>query len=131
MRAWTLGNPDHYESIVRIPGNAKAPGGYAFRTKGEASQYAIGHAEASIYAPFQIELPGPFVKCTTMSYMEAARARHAWHQGLSAEVEGIITKRIYMLQCGVCEPGGRFIILDCPLLLVQAPFINPDTGEIA
>jgi len=108
--AWTLGEPTYYLLVVRIPGNAKAPGGYAFRTMADAANYANTHEEAARYRPFQIYLPGTFEECTTTDFATAARARHAWHSDV----------RDYMPGCGVCtdyldKP------LDCALLIVEAP----------
>lgn len=106
--AWTLGYPPAYDQAVLVPGNAKAPGGYAFRTRKEAITYARTHSEAKRYGPYKMYLPGTFRACTTTSYEEAAQARHRWHS------------LVYMPQCGVCNP--RPIELDCSLLLVEAPF---------
>lgn len=123
MRAWTLGYPPAYERNVRIPGNAKAPGGYLFRTKADAIHHAATHADAMRYGPYEIELPGTYEEAATRSYAEAAKARHRWHQtGDDAHP--------FMEACGVCVPR-RFPELDHDLLLVEALFINPDTGSAA
>ena len=110
-----------YETAVRVPGNAKAPGGYVFRTYNEARQYALDNEEARHYEPYEIVLPRSFSRSTTMDYMQAARARHRWHTS-----EGDQSLRPW---CGVCRP--RDTALDCHLLTVAAPFVNPDTGEPA
>ena len=126
-RAWTLGNRTGYERAVRMPGNAKAPGGYAFRSREEAEAYVRqGGYE---YGVWEMELPGSFDDCTTDSYAVAARARHAWHQQ-DAPASGRWPR---LSGCGVCEPWRAALEgdLDCRLLTVVAPFVNPDTGEVA
>jgi len=110
--AWTLGFPAAYDRAILIPGNAKAPGGYAFRTRAEALAYVAATPEASSYGAYRMYLPGSFDACTTDDWYEAAVARHRWHTKDSpADV---------MPQCGVCVP--RPVKLDCRLLLVEAPF---------
>lgn len=125
MRAWTLGYPPAYERSVRIPGNAKAPGGYVFRTQKAAIRYAAKHEEASRYAPYEIMLDD-YRQSVTRDYAVAATARHRWHT--STKAAGKSAAR-FMLACGVCYP--RIMVLDCDLLTVSAPFINPDTGKPA
>jgi hypothetical protein len=124
MRAWTLGYGPAYERAVRVPGNAKAPGGYAFRTKHEAERYARAHAEDTVYEAWEMEIPGDdFLAATTQSWSKAAEARHRWHtQGPD--------RRAFMPECHICVPTAP-VDLDCRLLLVEAPLINPDTGEPA
>lgn len=109
--AWTLGFPPAYKEAIQIPGNTKAPGGYAFRTMGEAMVYSNTHEEAARYRPFRIYLPGTFEECTTTDFATAARARHVWH----SEV------REFMPECGVCA-DNLDRPLDCSLLTVEAPF---------
>ncbi len=120
MRAWTLGYPPAYERAVRMPGNGKAPGGYAFRTRDAAEAYAASHAEAGRYAAWEMELPGTFSRCTSRDWWRVQRARHRWHTAGASP---------FMPECGVCT--GRYEELDCDLTLVVAPFINPDTGKVA
>lgn len=117
MRAWTLGYPPAYERAIRIPGNAKAPGGYVFRTKKAALEHARTHDDAVRYRPYRIELPGRYEDETTNDYQVAALARHDWH------LDQWIT---VMPTCGVCIPRPQFGIMDHDLLLVAAPFVNPD-----
>jgi len=89
MRAWTLGFPPGYEAAVRMPGNAKMPGGYAFRTHEEAVKYVVNNPlDAGRFQPYEMEIPG--------DDFDAVTEQHA-------------TK-------------------PCRVLLVSAPFINPDTG---
>ncbi len=131
MRIWTLGYPPAYEKAVRIPGNSKAPGGFAFRTREDAEDYARTHADAGRYAAWQMVINGSFEDCTTRNFMEAQFARHEWHQ--SDAKDGREQAVAYMPQCGVCNPDLVKLMpdpLDCDLLLSCAPFINPDTGEI-
>ena len=111
MKAWTLGYPPAYEQATKIPGNAKAPGGYAFRTRMAALSYAASHAEAERYGPFPIYLPGTFDECTTTDYATAAQARHEWHSDV----------REFMPYCGVCI-NHLDQEIDCALLIVAAPF---------
>lgn len=118
-KAWTLGNPRGYERAVVLPGNAKAPGGYAFPTVDAARRYMESHVEAWHYRIYPMWLPGTFEACTTAEYSVAAAARHQWHQ---AEPN----PREHMPECGVCVP--RDLVLDCHLLTVEAPFIEPDAG---
>lgn len=121
MKAWTLGYPPGYKEAIRIPGNSKAPGGYVFKTKREALEYVDANPiEAGRYAPYRVELPGTWRECTTTSFRRAAKARHAWHRGVRASMPG----------CGVCNKNFDHV-LTCSLLLVSAPFINPDTGKPA
>ena len=122
MRAWTLGTPGHYERAVRVPGNAKAPGGYAFRTREEAERYNAEKCDGR-YAAWEMDIPGDdFDAATTDDYVKSARARHRWHTtGAGA--------RPFMAACEVCLPIDR-VELDCRLLLVAAPLINPDTGTV-
>ena len=86
MRAWTLGYPPAYEKAIRISGNAKQPGGFAFRTREDAAHYAATHRHASTYAPYEMSLSDEFDRVTKF-------------------------------------------VGDCYVLLVEAPLINPDTGE--
>lgn len=52
-----------------MSGNAKMPGGYAFRTREEAAQYiADNPKEAGRYAPYEIELPGDDFEAVTVEY---------------------------------------------------------------
>ncbi len=126
MRAFTLGYPPVYERAVRMFGNAKAPGGYAFRTRKAAERYARSHAETGGYAAWEMELPDTFERCTTRDYLAAAEARHRWHLVGDGPDDPAVP---FMPECGVCAP--RYVVLDCDLLTVEAPFINPDTGEVA
>ena len=126
MRAWTLGYPPAYERALRMPGNGKAPGGYAFRNREEAEAYAASHAEAGRYAAWEMVLPASFEECTTRNFAVAAQARHLWHR---ADGDGDPAVE-YLRGCGLCEPW-RYEVLDCDLLTVVAPFINPDTGEVS
>jgi hypothetical protein len=119
-RAWTLGTPAGYEEIIRIPGNSKAPGGYAFPTREEAEEYVRTHEDASAYAPYAIELSGAYESNVTRSYKEAAWARHLWHRDGGTG---------YMEACGVCKPLARWPDLDHDLLLRPAPFVNPDEED--
>jgi hypothetical protein len=121
VRAWTLGYPPGYEKSVRVPGNAKVPGGYLFRTRADAEQHAATHDDVAQYGPYEIELPAPYDEVATRNYMEAARARHEWHLDEKAVS--------FMRECGVCTPRS-FGELDHDLLLVCAPFVNPDTGTV-
>jgi hypothetical protein len=73
-----------------MAGNAKQPGGYAFRTREEALVYSKAHKEANLFAPYEIELPVMFGAATT------------WD-----------------------------MVAKCDLLVVEAPLVNPDTGEPA
>jgi hypothetical protein len=120
--AFTLGYPPAYEKAIRIEGNGKAPGGYVFRTRDEAAQYAASHAEANRYGVYAIILPRPFGKAATTDYMTAAMARHRWHT--NTREAGAVP---FMEQCGICIPRVPTPVLDCHLLVVPAPFINPDT----
>jgi hypothetical protein len=99
-----------------MPGNMKAPGGYAFRTAAAALRYAHSHGEAGRYLPYQIELPVSFAKATTGDFEVAQKARHEWHMAESS----------YNEHCGVCKPRYPEA-LDCRLLVVPAALINPDT----
>lgn len=120
VKAFTLGYPPAYEKAVRIPGNAKAPGGYAFRTKADAEAYVAGHEDPSVrsYKPYAMLLPDTFEACTTRSFHKAAQARHGWHQSGPDAVD-------FMDACGICIPR-EIADLDCDLLLVSAPFVRPD-----
>lgn len=119
-RAWTLGGP-RYPISVRKPGNSKAPGGFAFRTYADAMNYASDHALA--YEPYEMVIPGSFEQCTSRNAHAIDMARHRWHQG---GPDGIDFRPDI---CGWCRPRSEPI--NCDLLLVEASFINPDTGEIA
>jgi hypothetical protein len=117
IRAWTLGFPPGYEKAIRIVGNAKAPGGYVFRTRDAAVEYAASHVEAERYAPYEIVLPGTYEEAVTTDYLAAAAARHAWHMSEPGAV-------LHMDACGICAPHE--VTLDCELLVIAAPFVNPD-----
>lgn len=124
-RAWTLGFPPAYEVSVRMKGNGKAPAGYIFRTRQDAADYAASHPKASKYEPYEVELPDVYEACTTRRYLDAASARHAWHTA-----EGPEGAQDFMPECGVCLWQGNEEF-DHDLLKTVAPFINPDTGEVA
>lgn len=116
-----MGTPGQYDRAVRLAGNAKAPGGYAFRTKVDAEAYLADHPELP-YRPYEMELPDSFEKCATADYWAAQVARHAWHEPTVP----------IMTACGICEPRLSVVAaLDCHLLLVEAPFVNPDTDQRA
>jgi len=67
MRAWTLGFPPAYDEAVRIPGNSKMPGGYAFRTRDDAVAYVREHPrEAGTYGPYEIEIEGDDFDASTV-----------------------------------------------------------------
>jgi len=129
MRVWTLGYGPVYEIAVRTPGNAKAPGGYAFRTREDAEAYAASHLpECQGRLAWEMEIPGSFEDCTTTDWRTAQEARHAWHQGAPWDNPSLPDI------CGVCREAviGSCAeqSIDCSLLIVSAPFINPDTGEV-
>lgn len=128
MRAWTLGSPRSYDSAVKMKGNGKAPGGYAFRTREDALSYKAS-LEDSAYEPYEMELPDEYEKCVTRSYVVAQSARHVWHTAGDDPVDR--PPEAYMNGCGVCEDSGRRSPLDFDALLVRTAFINPDTGEVA
>lgn len=119
-RAWTLGTPRAYDIAVRMPGNQKAPGGYVFQTREEAAAYAASHDLA--FAPYEIELPRSYHRSTTADYWKAAIARHRWHTDTT-----LPAGTPFMAACAVCLPRVE-PALDCRLLIVAAPLINPDTG---
>jgi hypothetical protein len=119
--AWTLGYPPAYDVAVRLPGNAKAPGGYAFRTKRDALHHVATHADAAHYRPYAIELDRPYEEAVTRDFLESAVARHAWHRADEPRGEG----RPYMAACGICVPRQPAIgTLDHDLLLIEAPFVR-------
>ena len=116
VHAWTLGSPKAYDIATKIPGNAKAPGGYCFRSKREAEAYVRAHrAEAGRYRPYPIYLPTrTYDEAITRDFMVAALARHRWHhEGPDA--------REWMEACGICVPRP-VMPLECDLLVVEAPF---------
>lgn len=119
--AWTLGFPPAYEVAVRMAGNGKAPGGYIFRSRRAALMFRAAHPDAQRYRPYRVVLPDVYERCVTRDYGAAVTARHLWHE---REV-GIA----FMPQCGVCLPCPT--MYDHDVLLVVAPFINPDTGDIS
>jgi hypothetical protein len=125
-RAWTLGYPPGYEKAIRTPGNGKAPGGYAFPTRAAATAYASSHPEAARYAPYEVEMPGTYAECTTRDQAAADVARHRWHT-VSTDPDDPAVE--FMPECGVCVPQESQS-LEHDLMLVVAPFINPDTGNI-
>lgn len=124
MRAWTLGYPPAYEHAIRVPGNAKAPGGYLFPTHEAAVEHTRTHLDAARYEPFEVELPRPYAECVTRTAEVAAQARHDWHRDRG---------RWVMPECGVCEPRVLEALrgIDHDVLVVSAPLINPDTGQPA
>lgn len=120
-RAWTLGYPPAYDIAVAMPGNGKAPGGYAFRTKRDAEHYRRTHNEAKRFRPYVMYIPGTFEECTTTDPDVAARARHTWHK---TDNSSLRESTAYMALCAICAPEHRQP-LDHAVLTVLAPFIDP------
>jgi hypothetical protein len=131
--AWTLGWPGDdlnggYEVAVRVPGNAKAPGGYIFPTREAAEQHARSHADARRYRPYEVELPGPYEECATRDWKVAHQARHRWHQ--SDDPTGRDPAVSYMSACAICNVNHAAAMeaweADHDLLTVSAPFVIPN-----
>ena len=129
-RAWTLGPPSAYELAVRIPSNAKAPGGIVFRKPAHAIEWAQDpertkerYPEGSHpwdWTPYEIELPTNWDSDTSMSRSKVWRAFHDWHPATTIDT-----------RCGICMGDDSRGTLSNAALLVEARFINPDTGTLA
>ena len=132
MRAWTLGLPSAYEKAVRIPGNSKAPGGIVFRSREDALAWREEHGEErylahgttpSAWEPYEIELPcepGHLDEVISWDRRTVSAAFHSWHQKAVA----------FDMRCAVCMDDKLEGDLPHVALLVEARFINPDTGEL-
>jgi hypothetical protein len=118
--AWTIGTREAYDKAVRIPNNAKAPGGIVFARREQAEVFIATHLEETEeMAPYEVVLPGPWLDVTTTSRMDGQRAYHEWHTtGLDAVN--------FDLRCGVCRGDLHEKTLDHAVLLVEAPFVMPE-----
>lgn len=142
MRAWTLGLPAAYDKAVRIEGNGKAPGGIVFRTAREAVWWAQDPArdeesrpEGSHprdWAPYLLELPNGWEQDVSTNRRAVWMAFHDWHLlGTDIAPRHRRPPQAIDLRCGICMGDDDEGQLPHEALLVEAAFINPDTGEPA
>lgn len=141
QRAWTLGYPPSYEEAVRIEGNAKAPSGIIFQTRESAvvwrdenidEKYLAEGDGPGSWEPYEVELPNGWDQDTSTDRRAVWTAFHDWHVlGTDMAPRHRRPPAKLDLRCGLCMGDDAEGELPHTALLVEARFVNPDTGELA